>query len=100
LTRGQQRAQARWQLLSDAQVILNGSEATLAKEGQLLQARILSPAGADFELASACQEAPLITNTGFRQLIVEHSKSAAKSRVAVLLSTRHVEVEIKPLTSW
>ncbi len=89
----------RWQLMTDATISLNGGEATLTKDGQLLHARILSPVGARFSVASAHQEAPQNPNTGFRQLVLEHSESAAETRVAVLLSTKSVEVEVRPLSS-
>ena len=90
----------RWQLLTDAEIGLNGGEATLTKNGQLLYARILSPPGAHFVVASAYQEPPQHPNTGFRQLVLEHSASTDETRIAVLLSTRPVQVVVRPLLSW
>jgi heparinase II/III-like protein len=94
------RRALRWQLLTDAQIALHGCDAVLSKDGQLLNARILSPGGARFGVASARQEAPQNPNTGFQQLVLEHSESAGESRIAVLLSSRPVEVAVRPLGSW
>jgi hypothetical protein len=43
----------RWQLLTHASISTNQNEATLRQEGQTLTAKILSPANARFEIASA-----------------------------------------------
>jgi hypothetical protein len=90
----------RWQIMTDAKIAINGREATLTKDGQLLHARILSPAGARFRVASAYQKAPQNPNTGFRQLALEHTESAAETRIVVSLSTRPVRVAVRPLSSW
>ena len=43
----------RWQMLTRAAITLNGDAAALRQDGKIMQARILSPAGARFETASA-----------------------------------------------
>ena len=43
----------RWAMVTRAQVELNGSEATLRQNGKTLQAKILSPDGASFEVIPA-----------------------------------------------
>jgi hypothetical protein len=90
----------RWQIMTDAKIAINGREATLTKDRQLLHARILSPAGARFMVASAYQKAPQNPNTGFRQLALEHIESAAETRIVVSLSTRPVRIAVRPLSSW
>jgi hypothetical protein len=90
----------RWQLMTGAEIALDGLEAILSHEGQQLRARILSPSGARFKVESAYREPPQNPNTGFRQLVLEHLASAAETRVAVLLSTVPAEVEVRPLGSW
>jgi hypothetical protein len=97
---GSQERALRWQLLTGAEITLNGREAALTQDGQVLHARILSPPGARFMVASANREAPQNPNAGYRQLVLEYSESAAETRVAVLLSTTPVEVVVRPLSSW
>lgn len=90
----------RWQLMTGAEIALDGREAVLTKDGKHLRARILSPAGARFTVESARQEAPQNPNAGFRQLVLEHSASAAETCIAVLLSAAAREHRVRPLNSW
>jgi len=90
----------RWQLLTNAEITLKGPEAILTKKGQLLHARILWPGEANFTAVSTYQEPPQNPNTGFRQLVLEHSESAAETRVAVLLSLRPMQAVVSALSSW
>jgi hypothetical protein len=90
----------RWQLLTDTEITLKGPEAALTKNGQLLHARILWPGGASFTAVSAYQEPPQNPNRGFRQLVLEHSESAAETRIAVLLSPNPMQVVVRPLSLW
>jgi hypothetical protein len=43
----------RWQMVTHAKISVNNNEATLRQDGKTLSAKILSPAGAKFEIASA-----------------------------------------------
>jgi Heparinase II/III-like protein len=90
----------RWQMMTDAEITLEGAEATLTKSGQFLQARILSPQGARFAIASPHQKAPQNPNTEFRQLVMEHSESAGETCIAVLLSTKPLQLALRALASW
>ena len=90
----------RWQMMTDAEITLAGAEATLTKNGKCLRARILSPRGARFAVASPQQEAPQNPNPGLRQLVMEHSEGGAKTQIAVLLFTQPFEMELRELESW
>jgi Glycosyl hydrolase family 30 TIM-barrel domain len=90
----------RWQMMTDAEIALAGAEATLTKNGQYLGARILSPHGAHFAVASAQQKAPQNPNSGFRQLVIDHSESGAETRIPVLLFTKPLQLEERKLNSW
>jgi hypothetical protein len=90
----------RWQMMTDAEIALGGAEATLTKNGKYLRARILSPQGAGFAVASPHQKAPQNPNTGFRQLVLEHSESGGETCIAVLLSTKPVQLVLRALDSW
>ena len=94
-----QRA-VRWQMMTDAEVTLDGAEARLTKNRQFLRACILSPYGARFAIASPHQKAPQNPNTGFRQLVTEHSASGVETRIAVLLSTKPLQLAMRALSSW
>lgn len=81
----------RWQLTTDAEIVLQGKTAVLTKQGRILQVRILTPANAIFEEAST-DAGPLDRsnldqpNPGFRQLIATIHDAAPETRMAVLFS--------------
>ena len=43
----------RWQMVTHAKITVNSNQATLHESGKLLSAKIISPAGATFEIADA-----------------------------------------------
>ena len=90
----------RWQMMTDAKVVVNGSEATLHKDGRSLQARILSPDGATFSIACPSRTSPENPNIGYRQLVVEERESGVDTRIAVQLSVKPFEPSMLPLDSW
>jgi hypothetical protein len=87
-------------MMTNAEIRLGDEEATLTKNGKHLRTRILSPQGARFALASPRRKAPQNPNTGFRQLVVEHSESGMETRIAVLLSIKPLPIEVRELSSW
>jgi hypothetical protein len=97
---GSEPRMVRWQMMTDAEITLAGAEATLTKNGKCLRARLLSPQGARFALASPQQKAPQNPNRGLRQLVAEHSERGAKTQIAVLLFTEACEIEVRELDSW
>jgi hypothetical protein len=90
----------RWQMMTDAKVVVNGSEATLHKEGRSLHARILSPVGATFSIACPSRRSHENPNIGYRQLVVEKCESGVETRIAVQLSVKPFEYSMLPLDSW
>ena len=90
----------RWQMMTDAKVVVNGSEATLHKEGRSLHARILSPDGATLSIACPSRRSPENPNIGYRQLVVEKRESGVDTRIAVQLSAKPFESSMLPLDSW
>jgi Heparinase II/III-like protein len=97
---GSEQRTVRWQMMTDAEITLAGAEATLTKNGKCLRARLLSPQGARFAIASPQQKAPQNPNLGLRQLVAEHSEGGAKTQIAVLLFTQAFEIEVRELDSW
>ena len=94
-------------MTTDAEIrILEQGRASLSLEGRELKARILSPAGAAFIVASAEQKPPQKMNQGVKRLVVRLPEAKGNVRVAVLLSPvwddgNHVDtVEIQPLANW
>lgn len=90
----------RWQMMTDTNVVINGSKATLHKEGRSLHARILSPEGATFSIACPSRSSPENPNLGYKQLVVEKDESGVDTRIAVQLSVKPFEVPVLPLDSW
>lgn len=92
----------RWQMLTDAEIQISGSDATLTKNGKMLRAKILSPSGAVFVRESAEREPPERTNIGLSQLVVQHQESGTSTRICILLSAEgeHRTPELIKLESW
>jgi hypothetical protein len=90
----------RWQMMTDAKVLVDGSVATLEKEGRSLDARILSPEGATFSIACPSRRSPENPNIGYRQLVVEKRESGVDTRITVQLSVNPFESSVLPLESW
>lgn len=80
----------RWQMLTRANITLQGDTAVLRQDGKNLQARIVSPAGARFESASAQPPKDGVNqpNPGFSLLQVNTRVPAA--------GNLSVEVELQP----
>jgi hypothetical protein len=62
---------AQWQILTDADIVVSGNNATLVKDGKKIFASIIKPAKAVFDIISAEQDEPEMKNTGFKQLIIK-----------------------------
>ncbi len=93
----------RWQLTTDAEIVLQGETAVLAKHGKVLHVRIVTPAGAVFQVASTVAGPLDRPNPGFRQLFATVHDAAPEIRVGVLLSrsgkggNRSVRTLVNPL---
>jgi hypothetical protein len=89
-----------WQITTDAEIQLKGSEVILKKDGKIFNARILSPAGAVFKIVSAEQEPPQNKNEGYRQLVIDLSEKGSNTTICVLFSLRKSEIKTEPLQLW
>jgi hypothetical protein len=94
-----------WQMHTAAEIMVNGSEATLRLGEKTVMARVLEPEGAAFAEASAHPPAPQNPNDGVRKLVVRLPEKVKSARVVVLLTPRRggLPVEappIRPLEEW
>jgi hypothetical protein len=89
-----------WQITTNAEIQLKGSEALLKKDGKTLYARITSPAGAVFKIVSAEKEPPENKNTGYRQLVIDHKEKGSNTTICVLFSSGKTEVKTEALELW
>jgi hypothetical protein len=83
-------------------VVLDGSRATLNLHGEQLHARILSPAGATFELAPATAPQGQSQQPDVRSLRIRIRTGSANNRIAVFFSPAPdaVAPELVPLQQW
>ncbi len=93
-----------WTIHTRATIQLSGSEALLRLGESRLLAKILEPAGARFEVASATPPKPQAQNEGVRRLMIRLAKQR-KVRIAVALvpfrgKRPEVAVEVRPLGRW
>jgi len=98
--------QVTWAMTTQAEISPRKSLALLKYGGKELIARVLSPPGATFTVASAEQKPPQRANTGFRRLMVRLDNQAGTVRVAVLLSPAWADAKpakppkIVPIGDW
>jgi hypothetical protein len=80
----------RWQMVTHAKITFNNNQATLHESGKMLSAKIISPAGATFEIASAQPPDDGVNqpNPNARILAVNTTVPAAGSLT--------VEIELQP----
>lgn len=93
-----------WNMLTEAQVELQGPTAVLRRGGRVLVARLVDPPeGAVFGVLDAAAPAPENPNKGFSRLVVRWPARGAQ-RLAVLFSPEGPEVDRgavrRPLGDW
>ena len=84
-----------WGMMTDAEVTLNGNAATLSKNGWVLEAEILTPRHAVFDVQAATAPAPQMHNSGYRKLVVRVGERVTDLDLSVLL-TPHKLGTVKP----
>lgn len=91
-----------WNFHTRARVELKGSRATLMQGKAQLEARILSPEGARFEVISASPPPPQAQQPDVHDLIIRLPRARGPVRIAVLLapSGQIQEPRIEPLQAW
>lgn len=76
--------EALWGAVTDAQVLIEGSQAILSKQGRSLRARILqAPEGARFEVIPTQPPAPQRQNEGTRKLVVRLPGKITRAAIEV-----------------
>jgi len=92
-----------WNFLTKAKIEANGDRATLTRGRAKLEARILSPAGAKFEVISANPPPPQRQQPDVHNLTVRLPAKTTQTRIAVLLSpagAAETTPKLEPLETW
>jgi hypothetical protein len=93
-----------WNFHTRAQIALRGDKATLTQGNAQLQARILSPAGAHFEIISANPPLPQAQQPDVRNLIIRLPEKTRDVRIVVLLTPNAngdvAAPRVEPLDAW
>ena len=97
----------RWAMMTRAEISAKGSQAALSLGGKKMLAKILSPAGAEFETAPAKPPTDRERkNEGYRMLVINAKPQAASTlTIGVVLCPDGVASpvkagDLKPLSSW
>jgi hypothetical protein len=92
-----------WNFLTEAKIKIDGPRATLTQGGAKLEARILAPADARFEVIPASPPKPQRQQRNVRNLTVRLPSKTCDTRIAVLLSpvgTADAAPGLTPLAAW
>jgi hypothetical protein len=93
-----------WNFHTRAQIALQGDRAVLTQGRARMQARILSPSGAHFEIIPANPPPPQAQQPDVRNLIVRLPEKTRGARIVVLLApvtTAGIPIpRIEPLDAW
>jgi hypothetical protein len=91
-----------WNFHTSAKVELHGSRTVLSQGGAQIQARILSPDGARFEVISANPVPPQRQQPDVRNLVIRLPKRTTNVRISVLIDSVGPEFTptLEPLKNW
>jgi dienelactone hydrolase len=90
---------ALWSMMTDAEISLLDRSAALRKGAWSLDAKVLAPADAKFDIESASATPPQNPNEGFRRLVVRLPDRRRSLRLVVSL-TPHPAAVPAPPTEW
>jgi hypothetical protein len=76
----------RWQILTGADVIVQGGKAILTKNNQSVQMEILQPKNLNFKAESANQSEPNMANDGYQLLFLEGDETGKQTSIQVRIS--------------
>jgi hypothetical protein len=97
-------AEVQWQMLTRAEVKLDGPRATLAQKGKSLYLAVLEPKGAVFEVTGANPPPPEKQQPDVHKLLVRLPEKVKAVRIVVLASTEETHLgkppPIQPLHKW
>jgi hypothetical protein len=91
--------EAQWGMVTEAEVELEARTAHLSSGEWKATARILSPDGAVFRMASTATPPPQNPNRGTARLVIELPRKSVKERIVVAI-TPHAKAERPPALSW
>lgn len=89
-----------WQMMTDAEIILQGTKAILKKKNDVLTARILSPSGACFSVMPVNRPEPENSNMGFQQLIIKFKADEKNTIICVVIGAEFRDKRIIRLEDW
>jgi hypothetical protein len=92
-----------WTMHTRAKATVAGSRATLHQGDKTLEARILSPANAQFSFEEVNLPTPQRSTKGLGKLLIRLPQQQGALRIAVLLvpgADRGGEVKLAPLEAW
>jgi len=92
-----------WNFLTPAKIEVTGGTAKLAQDSGVLSLRILSPAGARFEVISANPPPPQKQQPDIQNLTVRLPEKVRSARIAVLITVGKEQgpaMNLEPLDQW
>jgi hypothetical protein len=91
-----------WGMITGAGVKTDNAKAVLSKNGKKINAYILSPEGAKFEIISTTQAAPQNPNEGTRKLAIRLNPAGTGASIAVVFtkSDKKPEMKLTSLSEW
>ncbi len=93
-----------WGMHTPAAISIDGASATLRQGAETVQAKIVAPAGATFEAASAKPSTPYENqNEGIHKLIARLPEKTKQARIAIVIETNKGNtkpLKAEPLAEW
>ena len=93
-----------WGMHTPAAISIDGGSATLKQSAETVQARIMAPAGATFEAASATPSTlEENQNEGIHKLLVRLPDKTRQARIAIVIDTNKASatpLTTTPLAEW
>ena len=89
-----------WNLVTDAEVGVNGPFATLNKGGKTLYLSIVSPSYAAFTVRQAKQKSPEKLNEHYHLVQISFAAAQEKTVICVQMTSARTEIIVHPLQSW
>jgi hypothetical protein len=89
-----------WNVMTDADVGLNGQTATLSIRGKTLYLNIVSPSYAAFTVRKAKRKSPENPNEDYRLLQIEFVATQKKTIICVHFTLKQNETAVYPLQLW
>ncbi len=93
-----------WGMHTPAEISIDGASATLQQDAETVQAKIITPAGARFEVASAAPSRPDENqNAGIHKLLARLPAKTTQARIAIVIETNKSSTKpftVTPLAEW